>query len=143
MGDNVISELVNKNVVMIPFTVDPHGRRGPLAESFLFGLAPRKELKLMRERPNARMMHRMATQHPCPTNVVTLAGDARWKATSSKWHFFGRSHTASGPKEYFLQKLGLSITKAYALHLCNASLKLGKRPPNARRVEKTTTSLSS
>ena len=72
----------------------------------------------------------MATQHPCPTNVVHLA-EARWKATPSRRQFFGHSHTAPGPKEYFLQKLGLSITKAFALHLRNASHKLGKRPPTS------------
>jgi hypothetical protein len=34
-GDNVISDIYNKNMVLIPFAIDPHGRFGPMLQAFL------------------------------------------------------------------------------------------------------------
>ncbi|KAL7550150.1 hypothetical protein ACHAWF_013396 [Thalassiosira exigua] len=42
LGDNIMGELIQKNAVMIPFAIDPHGQWGPMADTFLFGKGPRK-----------------------------------------------------------------------------------------------------
>ena len=39
-GDRVIGELIQKNIMLIPMAVDPHGRLGPFMMRFLFGTTP-------------------------------------------------------------------------------------------------------
>ena len=43
-GERVMEELVTKNVVLIPFAIDPLGRLGPLARQFLYGDRPNSPL---------------------------------------------------------------------------------------------------
>ena len=61
-----------------------------------------------------------------PLGIVKTA-TAKWTATRQR-AFFGHSYTAPTPREYILQKLGLAITKALALHLGNSFRKLGTHP---------------
>ena len=77
-------------------------------------------------------MYRRITTHPVPLGIVKTA-TAKGTATQQR-AFFGHSYTALTPREYILQKLGLTITKAFALHLRNLFQKLGTHPnPNFTR----------
>ena len=126
-GSRIIGDLLDLNMVLIPLAVSPRGRWGNMFHTFLFG--PRALFN-----PNtanaARMYHR-ATTAPAPIGLLPHAFH-RWKHTRSEHHiFYGHSHTAPTPKEYALQKLGLVITNALALHLRDAkrgSLKLAPPP---------------
>ena len=55
-GKQVVGELIEQGVVLIPFAVDPHGRWGPMAENFLFHCAPRAPIKFGRDKVNAELM---------------------------------------------------------------------------------------
>ena len=48
--------------------------------------------------------------------------------------FFGHSHTTPTPREHTLQQLGLVVTKAYGLHLRNATRRMGAPPPDPHRA---------
>ena len=62
------------------------------------------------------MCSRLLT-HPSPVVIVNHA-TTQLNQTKSKHHiFYGHSYTAPTPKEYTLQKLGLVISNAIALHI--------------------------
>jgi len=63
-GDTVIGELYQKNMVLIPFTIDPHGRFGPMLQAFLTTTnhPPQKPWRITHpntkyQRPNANLMY--------------------------------------------------------------------------------------
>ena len=68
---------------------------------------------------HAKRMYERILQYPCPRGVVTTAS-INWRHNKRR-KFFGHSYTAPTPKEYTMQQIGLSVTKAYALHLRKAS----------------------
>ena len=97
--------------------------------NFLYNYTPRKHLEFTALWPNAHLMYERATQHPCPTGIVATA-TTNWNATATR-RFYGHTYTSPTPKAYTQQKLGLVIVKALALHLRNATRKMGKRPPTS------------
>ena len=105
---------------LIPAAISPHGRWGPLFHLFLFGtlLVAQKPFPLWR--PNASRMYRRITNHPCPRGIVPLAS-TQWKRKRQPGQlFYGHTYTAPTPKEYLLQKLGLVISNAIAIHVRDA-----------------------
>lgn len=72
-------------------------------------------------------MYDRAVNAPCPTGILTTAS-VLWQQSNPK-SFYGHSYTAPTPKEFALGKIGLAITKAYALHIRNANKKFGTKPP--------------
>jgi hypothetical protein len=119
LGEDVISELIDKKIVLIPLAVDPHGRLGPMFNGFLFDTIPPQPPKLQASKPNAKRMYNIATSYPCPRGIVTSAC-INWKRNKRR-KFFGHSYTAPTPKEYTMQQIGLTFTKAFALHLRKSS----------------------
>lgn len=129
-GDLLIGDIYKDNNVLLALVVGPHGELGPMFKNFLFHYAPRRHLAFRADRPYATDMYARATTAPCPLGVVTSASIV-WKRTRTR-KFFGHSYTAPTPKEYTLGKLGLVITKAFAVHIRNANRKLGtSASPNA------------
>ena len=67
-------------------------------------------------------MYHKATTFPCPSNIVHTA-TTHWRHTKPKRQiFYGHSYTAPTPREWLLQKLGLEISNALAIHLRDAEL---------------------
>jgi hypothetical protein len=56
-GDTLIGELLHRNMLLIPFAIDPLGRIGPLLQNFLFGHHPAPQLRFPPSRPNATQMY--------------------------------------------------------------------------------------
>jgi len=137
-GDNVIGELYEKNMVLIPFTIDPHGHFGPMLQAFLTTTthAPQKPWctsphNSKRHRPNANLMYSWASTPPCPLGILTSA-DINWSASASpaRRTFFGNSYTAPTPSIHTIQLLGLGISKAFSSLLCSAT-RTFSLPPTA------------
>ena len=122
-GEEIIGELIQKGIILMPWAIDPHGKWGPVLENFLFNCEPRQHplfeptqsSPLRRNTPNAKLMYQLSMNPPSPVGVVTTAC-IKWKRARTR-RFFGHSHTAPTPKEYLLGELGLGITKALAVHL--------------------------
>jgi hypothetical protein len=79
-GDEVIGELYCKNMVLIPFTIDPWARFGPMLQSFLTTThhPHQKPWRISHtnnkyHRPNANLMYERASQPPCPLGILTSA----------------------------------------------------------------------
>ena len=111
--------------------LDPHGRWGPMLQNFLFNYKARVAQATWKTdqphaKPNANAMFARISNPPCPSGIVLTAA-AAWNANRSR-KFYGHSHTAPTPKIHILQQLGLSITKGYALHLRNATRRMGVEP---------------
>ena len=128
-GDQLIGEILQANTILIPWAFDPHGNMGPMLQTFLFGHQARSKISFPDSRPNAALMYERATNFPCPLGIVPTAA-AMWKRNGHT-KFYGHSHTCPTPKEFILQKIGLAVTKAYGMHLRNASRKFGDRPPKS------------
>ena len=117
-GEQTIGELMAANMLLIPFTLDPHGKWGPLTDNFLHQTTHDLHYSFRANKPNAATMLSKITRHPCPIGILKTA-DAIWKSNQTR-PFFGHSHTSPTPSLYTIQQLGLGITKAYASHIKNA-----------------------
>ena len=126
-GNILIGKLLSASIVLIPIAIEPHGEWGPMFENFLFNYTPRHHKPYLTTTwPNANTMCERATTYPCPIGIIHTA-TSLWKQTKSRT-FYGHSHTAPTPKEYILQRLGLSLTKALVFHLRRAKHRTGTKP---------------
>ena len=69
---------------------------------------------------------------PCPSGIITQAA-IKWKRESAT-HFYGGSHTAPTPKEYTMQQLGFTLTRAYGMHLRKAMQHMVTKPAKRNTV---------
>jgi hypothetical protein len=56
-GDTLIGNLLHRNMLLIPFVIDPLGRFGPLLQNFLFSQHSAPQLRFPPSRPNATQMY--------------------------------------------------------------------------------------
>jgi hypothetical protein len=137
-SDDVIGKLYQKNMVLIPFTIDPLAQFGLMLQAFLTTTHhPHQKpwrtthTNTKYHRPNANLMYKCASQPPCPLGILTSA-DLCWSQSSSptRQTFFGNSYTSPTPSLYTLQLIGLSIPKEFSSLLCNAT-RTFQLPPTA------------
>ncbi len=69
-GEQTIGELMAANMLMIPFTLDPHGRWGPLMGNFLNQITHNLHYMLRANKQNAAAMQSKITRHPCPIGIL-------------------------------------------------------------------------
>ena len=111
--------------MLIPTAVDPHGRLGPFMMQFLFGTTP-QPMTFQAQQSNAQEMYQRLTTSLCPSGIIMQA--AIWWKKESATHFYGGSHTAPTPREYTMQQLGLTLTRAYGMHLRKVMQHMGTKP---------------
>jgi hypothetical protein len=125
-------------MALIPFTIDPWARFGPMLQAFLTTTHHPHQKPWCTTRtntkyhpPNTNLMYEQASQPPCPLGIFTSA-DLHWSQSASptRQTFFGNSYTAPTPSLYTLQLLGLIISTAFSSLLCNAT-RTFKLPPTA------------
>lgn len=128
IGEDVIGDLLQANAILIPIVLDPHGNWGPTTQALLStSKTTIPPLSFRSTNPNARTMHHRSTNHPSPTGIL-LAADAFWRLHPTR-QFYGFSHTAPTPQIHTIQQLGLAITKAFSVHLRNATRRSIHFPP--------------
>ena len=141
-GDEVIGELYKKNMVLIPITIDPFARFGPMFQSFLTSTESRPQKPWFTthrnnkfNRPYANLMYEHASKPPCTLGILTSA-DFFWKQSNSPTRrtFYGNSYTAPTPSIHTIQQLGLAISKSYSSLLTNAT-RTFHRPPTAPQFD--------
>ncbi len=72
-GDSLIGDLLHRNMLLIPFAIDPLGRFGPLLQNLLFGHHPAPLLQYPPSKPNATQMYTKLLQYPSPKGILLLA----------------------------------------------------------------------
>ena len=125
-GEQTMHELIVANMLLIPLTLDPHGRWGPIMENFLNLTSHNLHYQFKTNKPNAATMLSKITRHPCPIGILKTA-DSMWK-TNKTGGFFGFSYTSPTPTIFTTQQLGLGITKAFATHIKNAEKRSSLAP---------------
>ena len=109
-------DLLDRNMILIPIiAVDPFGRFGLILLTFLFDTQPTNPITLTLIKPNTTLMYYKITHFPIPKGILKLANH-NWKLTQTQ-RFYGHSYSAPTPTINTLQQLGLTITKAFALHI--------------------------
>ena len=137
LGEQSIGDLIENNMILLPFVIDPHGRLGPILRNFLIPSPTPLSYNFQQHLPNAQIMAYKATHEPCPIGILQTA-DAIWKQNKTRT-FYGYSYTAPTPSIYTIQQLGLGITKGFATLLRNAT-KLS-RQQSAQTLSRTDTQL--
>jgi hypothetical protein len=122
----LIGDLLNRDMILLPFVIDPLGRFGPILEHFLFGSHDPTPISFPASKPNATRMYSKLFQYPSPKGILRLA-EHNWKSSPTR-QFYDHSYLAPTPSITTMQKLGLSITKAFALHVRYASRKFIDHP---------------
>ena len=125
-GETVIGQLLAKEVLLYPLAIDPHGRRGPVFRYLVDGEVVEAPLSFTAAKPNAAAMYALVTSARAPNGLVQQAC-TKWKRHATR-RFFGHSYTSPLPKKFTAQQLGLFMTKAFGLHLRNATRKMGVEP---------------
>jgi hypothetical protein len=125
-GDTLIGDLLNRNMLLILFAIDPLGRFGPLLQNFLFGYHPSPLLWFPPSRPNATQIYTKLLQYPSPKGNLLLANH-NWSLHPTR-RFYGHSYLAPTPSITTVQSLGISLTKAFAQHVKYASQKFTNSP---------------
>ena len=130
-GDTLIGDLLHRNMLLIPFAIDPLGRFGPLLQNFLFGQHSAPQLRFPPSRPNATQMYNKLLQYPSPKGILLLANH-NWSLYPTR-RFYGHSYLAPTPSITTVQYLGVSLIKAFANHVRYASRKF-TNPPLASNI---------
>jgi hypothetical protein len=99
-GDEVIGKIYQKNMVLIPFTIDPWAPFGPMLQAFLTTThhpcqKPWRTTHTNSKyhQPNANLMYKRASQPPCPLGIL-ISANIRWtqSASPTRQTFFGNSY---------------------------------------------------
>src|SRR5210317_750893 len=118
-GDQIIGEILEQNMALLPIAISPHGHLGSLFERFLYGSDAMPLPDFKSNRPNAKTAAKLATSsRHVPRGVLKRANDI-WKAEHPDT-FYGNSYKAMNPWTYFDQELGLVISTAISSHLLRA-----------------------
>ena len=125
-GDTLIGDLLSHDMILLPFAIDPFGRFGPILEHFLFGSHDPPPISFPASKPNATRMYSKLFQYPSPKGILRLA-EHNWNSSPTR-QFYDHLYLGPTPSITTIQKLGLSITKAFALHVRYASRKFIDHP---------------
>ena len=77
-GKDIIGQLMQKDRVLLPEVISPHGRWGIMFHYHLFGALRGKHYKFLKKRSNPEKMYRRAMSYPAPVGIITLA-TSTWK----------------------------------------------------------------
>ena len=116
-GDEIIGEILSRNMALLPVAVSPYGRLGSVIERFLYGtkMLPQQPFT---NRPHATAAAALASSRSVPRGVLTRANDL-WRLSNPGRHY-GGSYKAPDPLSLFDQELGLAISVATSSHILRA-----------------------
>ena len=113
-GEQIIGDLFDDNMQLLPFAISPLGLFGPTINHFLYGTPPPSDYKTLHnidksKFPNAsKMAHQAFTR--TPSNILDRA-DYIWKSKQRNYHY-GGSYKSPDPSTYYTQIFGRTVCKA-------------------------------
>jgi hypothetical protein len=114
-GNTFIGNLLDHNMILILIAIDPFGGFGPILQIFLFDTQHTNPITFTPINPNTTPMYHKITHFPSPKGILKLT-DHNWKLTQT-WPFYGHSFSAPTLTINTLHQIGLTITKAFAIHI--------------------------
>jgi hypothetical protein len=129
-GHQIIRDINTENLLLYPFTVDPLGTLGPMANTLLHGDATLDDPKALSLPQDSLVAHTRANAPDSIRGILPKAND-RWKRTNGdRW--FAPAYQHILPGQWAQQVLHLNITSALATHLLRCS-QPGKKKFKSRR----------
>jgi hypothetical protein len=120
----IINELNQEGIYLIPFTIDHYGGLGYFANRFLYGHSHKNGHTVVPKPPWATTNH-LAFPHRPASDAYSFAllspqgllpaADANW--LEHKNTHFGHSYHSHTPSQWATQLLGINIVHAFATHL--------------------------
>ena len=112
-GEQIIGDLFNDNMQLMPFAISPLGLFGPTINYFLYGNLPTdyRTLHSINKStfPNAYNMAKQAFEKT-PENILGRA-DSIWKSQRNNYHY-GGSYKSPDPSTYYTQAFGRAVCNA-------------------------------
>jgi hypothetical protein len=115
IGNTVICDILDQNKILLPLAIDPHGQLGPTLQHFFFDIQATNPIRSTQAKLHATLMYSKIMHFPSPKGVLTL-DNHNWKNTQSR-QFYGHSYFAPTLTINTLQQLGLTLIKAFPLHI--------------------------
>jgi hypothetical protein len=106
-GDEIIGQLYNSNMQLIPFAISPLGLFGPTMNTFLYGIDPMTHAIEPRLFPHASKMAKRSISNAVPSNILHRANEI-WR-TKHPNKFFGGSYKSPDPLTYVTQQFGSKV----------------------------------
>ena len=106
-GDEIIGQLYNSNMQLIPFAISPLGLFGPTMNTFLYGTEPITHAIEPRLFPHASKMATRSISNAVPSNILHRANEI-WR-TKHPNKFFGGSYKSPDPLTYVTQQFGREV----------------------------------
>ena len=130
--DRVIGDLLAHQMLLLLIAIDPLGRLGPLLDHFLFGshMPPRFPSQSQNSKPNVTLMYSKLsnTQAQKESSALLTTTGPRCQHADFMIIHTDSYYLTPMPSISTIQKLGLSITKAFVLHIRCASRKFIDHP---------------
>jgi hypothetical protein len=135
-GDQIIGEIIDNKMALIPIAISPYGRFGPIFNRFLYGsdIIPLPTLK----KPNAERASKLSVSDKIPRGVLSRATQL-W-SEEHKDEFYGGSWRAQDPWTDVNQQLGLLACQANGKHIAKYINDVRKKDRRAKSKSKSTTS---
>jgi len=137
-GDQLITDLLRNNVVLLPMTVGPFGEPGPVHQRTFFGdrpaLAPPYSYGT-KPTPTLLAMANEAQANDAPHSALPRA-DKAWVATHGRKKWFGHTYRDTTPSQWACNNMGTATCRALAkhilgaLHRCNQHGVVSSKPPS-------------
>jgi hypothetical protein len=113
-GNDLIHDLLQRYMILLPFAIAPMRSFGPILQNFLVDTPPGTPITFLLSKRHGIIMYSKLLSFPSPKGLFKLANH-NWKANPTH-HFFGYSYSApTTPSIDTIQQLGLSITKAFGV----------------------------
>jgi hypothetical protein len=117
-GDEIIGDILQHNMALIPIAVSPHGRTSSLWNRHMYGTTAMDCPDFSNNRIHAAAAYRLADSLRVPWGILKRANDI-WRH-EHEGSSFGGSYHAMTPEIWFEQEFGLITSSAIASHLLRA-----------------------
>ena len=116
VGDTVIGDILDQDMILLPLAIDPLGRFGPILQHFLFAIQPASPLTFTPAKHNTTSMYSKLMCFPSPKGVLNLANH-NWKTTQSH-QFCSHSYSAQPPLSPHSNNMDLLSQKHIRYVMC-------------------------
>jgi len=125
-GDQIIGEIVNNDMGLIPMAISPYGKFGSIANRFWYGTHARIPPKLLtsKDRPNAIKAAKLSVGAKVPSGVLHRANKV-WRL-QHPGKMYGGSYKAMDPMTHTNQLFGRLVCTANGAHIIRNMKKIDK-----------------
>jgi hypothetical protein len=114
-GDEIIGDIIQHNMALVPIPISPHGSMGTLFHRFLTNARVGPPPIFHADRPNATEAYNIAKSKHVPKGILHHA-DSLWRQHHPETAHSG-SYKAYTPSANYFQRIGLALSTSISSHL--------------------------